>query len=37
MVHNTIVEAIMRELIVDGIVVKQQKESTQTTQKIAMR
>jgi hypothetical protein len=28
MVYNTIVEAIIRELIDDGIVVKQQKEST---------
>jgi hypothetical protein len=27
-IYNTIVEAIMRELIDDGIVLKQQKEST---------
>jgi hypothetical protein len=28
MVYNTIVEAIIRELVNDGIIVKQQKEST---------
>jgi DNA-binding HxlR family transcriptional regulator len=27
-VYNTIIEAIVRELVIDGIIVKQQKEST---------
>ena len=28
LVYNTIIEAIVRELVIDGIIVKQQKEST---------